>query len=35
MTDVLTPINQLVIANIRSLCFKCGLGETTEGPIHL
>ena len=35
MTDVLTPINQLVIANIRSQCFSFNLSDATEGPIHL
>ena len=35
MTDALTPINQLVIANIRSSCFEYGLSEATEGSIHL
>ena len=35
MTDALTPINQLVIANIRSCRFEYGLSETTEGSIHL
>lgn len=35
MTDALTPINQLVIANIRSQCFSYNLRDATEGHIHL
>ena len=35
MTDASTPINQLVIANIRSQCFSFNLSDATEGPIHL
>ena len=35
MTDASTPINQLVIANTRSRCFRHDFSGTTEGLIHL